>query len=265
MKILVASKRRPNKPGRRDGGVQTWIATVTAELRSRGHRVTVSDKDDKPSGTYEVGIFANAAYTGRMKGPCERTTLVCHGIVPDEAPADGFDRVLYSSEEVRAHWGGSGDIVRQPVDLRFWRPNDRARGYLTRFANRGGLEMLPAVAARHGLEFVHARGLAAGEACKALWASDCVVATGRCAVEAMACGVPVVLADERHYQGPLLHTGGVTEWMVTNYSGRDGIMPNETNLTNAVYQAIERGSLREHAEQFHDVVRVADQLLEIAN
>ena len=33
MRILLASKRAPATPGRRDGGVQTWVTTVAAEQR----------------------------------------------------------------------------------------------------------------------------------------------------------------------------------------------------------------------------------------
>jgi hypothetical protein len=214
---------------------------------------------DRPSEAFDVGIFANAAYTGHLKGLCGRTVLVTHGIVPDEAPAEGFDRVVFTSEEVRDHWGG-GEVIRQPLDIGFWRPDPMRGHFLTRFANRSGLDMAPEVAERLGMKFQHARHLKPPAARQAIWQSACVLASGRCAVEAMACGVPLVVADERHYQGPLLDPDAVGS-MLRNYSGRGGVVPTTENLAAAVQAAIERGSLRAHVEKHHGAAQVVDQLL----
>src|SRR5690606_31827017 len=155
----MASTRAPGTPGRRDGGVQTWTATVAAELRRIGHEVDVRGAGmAAPTGRYDLGIFANAGHTSALRRFCEASVLVCHGIVPDESPAGWRGPVAFTSEEVRAHWGLQGPVIRQPVDLDFWSPARRPkRRNLIRYANRGGLEWLPHVAHSLSLPFVHVR------------------------------------------------------------------------------------------------------------
>lgn len=260
-RILIASKRAPGTPGRRDGGVQTWIATVAAELRRLGHTVHVADRTMPAVGSYDVGIFANAPHTARMASACRRVLLVSHGIVPDESPVGWLGPVAFTSEEVRAHWGLQGPVIRQPVDLGFWSPARRPkRRNLIRYANRGGLEWLPHVAHGLSLPFVHVRNATPVQARDMLREAACVLASGRCAVEAMACGAPVVICDDRHYQGPLLASALVG--MARNYSGRGGEVPTVENVTAAVVLAKSLGSdWRGHAELHHDVQRIVPQLL----
>lgn len=262
MRVLIASKRKPGTPGRRDGGVQTWISTVAAELHRLGHAVVIADQHNGPGQTFDIGIFANSAYTAAMAGSCTRSVLVSHGIVPDEEPKGPFGAVLFTSEEVRDHWAPStaNNIVRQPIDLQLWKPLGLKHQFLQRFANRSGLSMLPGVARALGMRFQHLRSLNSVNACKALNQARCVVASGRCAVEAMACGVPVVICDDRHYQGPLLDSDTLGA-MKRNYSGRGGVTPTLKNIQQAVIQAIAKGSLRSHVEQYHDASKITAQLL----
>jgi glycosyltransferase involved in cell wall biosynthesis len=87
-----------------------------------------------------------------------------------------------------------------------------------------------------------------------------VIATGRAAVEAMACGAPVVIADCREYQGALLDPDPV-DAMTRNYRGRGGIVPTLRDMRVAIGAALDRGSLRAHAERFHNVREIAEELL----
>lgn len=260
MKILLASKRAPGVPGRRCGGVQTWIATVRSELQRRGHQVAVADVRDRPSEGFEVGIFANAAYTGHLKGLCGRSVLVTHGIVPDEAPAEGFGRVVFTSEEVRDHWNAKGPIIRQPIDLNFWRPRITNTKYLVRFSSRSGLDFVPGIAESMGLEYIHIKNSKPEQVREVLQQATVVLATGRAALEAMAVGCSVVICDDRTYQGPLLDMDTLGS-MKRNFSGRGGVTPNLQNVEQAIDRAIERGSLRGHVEKHHGAAQVVDQLL----
>jgi hypothetical protein len=257
----MASKRAPGTAGRRDGGVQTWTTTVAQELVRIGHSVDVLDPPN--SAGYDLGLFANPSHTGPLRALCATSLLVCHGIVPDESPADGFDTVAFTSEEVRDHWRGDGPIIRQPVDLDFWSPAPGPKRSLVRYANRGGLDWLPARARDAGLQFVHLRNATPVQARDMLRGAACVLASGRAAVEAMACGAPVVICDERPYQGPLLDEDAIGA-MRRNYSGRGGQFPGIWSLADVVNEAKRRGSMRAHAEQHHDVRKIVPHLLEAA-
>jgi len=264
MRILMASKRAPGTPGRRDGGVQTWTVAVAAELRRLGHEVDILAQREAPPATgYDLGIFANVGYTAPLKVHCAASVLVCHGIVDDEAPSQWFDATVFTSEEVRDHWNGTGPVIRQPIDLEFWSPGKRRAGRtLVRYANRGGLEWLPEVAARLGLQFVHVRNATPEQARDMLRDAACVLASGRCAVEAMACGAPVLVCDDRPYQGPLMDYTSTA--MLRNYSGRFGEVPDELSLAPRIEQAMGAPGWRLYAERHHDVREIVPQLLEAA-
>lgn len=266
MHILIAAKRAPNTPGRRNGGVQTWIATVAAELHKRGHVVDITGAADMPPGDgYDLGIFANPAHTQQMARYCRRTILICHGIVEDERPLPGFDATAFTSEGVKRHWGGAGPIIRQPIDLEFWCPGSRERSGIVRYAARGGLEWLPEVAASLGLPFVHIRNVSHEAAREALQSAAVVLASGRCALEAMACGAPTIICDERSYQGPLMGFSTAAQ-MRENFSGRGGIVPTIDNVASAISGAIagRQGQLLNHVLTFHDVQVIVDNLMFMA-
>lgn len=243
------------------GGVQSWCRTVAAELAKHGHRVvTWGPELPLPSGQFDIGIIANAGDTGVALEKCSRVLAVCHGIIPAERPPEG-GMTAYTSEGVRAHWGGDGPVLRQPIDLDFWSPVDTDRRYLTRFSYRRGLDFLPAVAQRLGLEFRHVANLDAAAARDVLRQSACVLATGRAALEAMACGVPVVICDNRSdYQGPLMDLDTLGA-MTRNYSGRGGVAPTLENVAEAVQRAMRAGSLRGHVEAHHDARDVTRKIL----
>jgi hypothetical protein len=259
VRVLLAAKYVPS--GRRPiGGVQSWIGTVAAELVQQGHAVTTWEPGQDLAGTFDLGLVANPAHTRPIWAYCERTVQVCHGIIPEEAPASGADAYAFTSEGVREHWRHTGTIVRQPIDLAFWSPGSGRRA-LVRYSYRRGLPYLPDVADRLGMAFRHLRDATHAQAREELRGAACVLATGRAALEAMACGVPVVILDHRSaYQGPLLDRDPLGA-MSRNYSGRGGIEPTDDDVENAIRSAIAVGSLRRHVERFHDVRKIVKELL----
>lgn len=260
MRILLAAKHPPG--GKLPiGGVQSWMTTAGAEMERLGHEVAFWGPEwPLPAGRFDAGVVANATHTRAALARCGRVLVVSHGIVPDEAPAG--ERVAYTSEGVRDHWKGDGPILRQPLDLAFWTPADAPRRFLTRFSYRRGLDFLPALAKRMGLQFRHVADLSPADARAVLRESAVVLATGRAALEAMACGAPVVICDDRRYQGPLLDPD-TTGAMARNYSGRGGVVPTPENVAEAVQHATGVGSLRRHVEAHHDARAVTQQILEL--
>ena len=259
MRILLAAKHPPG--GRlKIGGVLSWCTTVAAELRALGHQVEYwGPEQEHPEGTFDLGVFANVRYTGRATYECDRVVKISHGVIPDEAGGPEF---LATSEEVRDRWGCKG-IVRQPLDLEFWKPSGGRRAHLTLHSYRGRFDFLEGLAKSMGMTFSHCKDEPPEGVREHLRLASVVVATGRAAVEAMACGAAVVIADDRPYQGPLLDTDTLGS-MTRNYSGRGGVKPTIQNMREAIRRAIVEGSRREHVETHHDVRKIVPQILKAA-
>lgn len=257
MRILLAARHPPG--GRLPiGGVQSWCATVGAELQRLGHEVHFWGPGQSAHGIFDLGIVANYQDTRPVLRLCKRHLSVCHGIVPPEKPP--VQSVAFTSEEVRDFWQGLGPIIRQPIDLDFWRPGRAQRNRLVRFSYRAGLPFVPAIAEALGLEYTHLAEASPEQCRTALQEAACVLATGRAALEAMACGAPVVICDDRPYQGPLMDLDTLGA-MRRNYSGRDGVIPDQASVTAAIEAAMAIGGLRFHVAQHHDAATITDALL----
>ncbi len=261
--FLIAAKRMPGGlcP---IGGVQTWSETVSAELRRLGHRTTFWGPEAQlPPGVFDFGIIANAPYTEAAFGACRSVLNVCHGIIRCEMPRDGA-RHAFTSEGVRQHWGGSGPVIRQPIDLAAWKlPKTRPKpSLIVRYSRQKGLPFLPDLAKSMGYGFAHGRGWSHTVARRMMGQAACVIASGRAAVEAMATGVPVLIADHRaKYQGPLMSFAPQMQLM-ENYSGRGGVEATREAVADGIERAIASGSLRTHVEMHHDVRCVVHSILE---
>ena len=262
MRILLAAKHAPHG-SRPIGGVQSWCRTVCDELEKRGHDVeTWGPEQPMPIGQFDFGIIANVSDTSAILDQCTKRVIVCHGIIPAEKPAGG--NVVFTSEEVRDHWNGKGPVIRQPIDLDWWHPADVKKRYLTRFSYRGGLPFIQKIADSMGLTYRHIRTSKPGFVRDVLQQSTVVVATGRAALEAMACGIPVVIADHRSaYQKPLMDLDIETA-ATRNYSGRGGITPTPKNVKAAIDKAIKRGNMWGYVDKYHNAIKITDQLLRVA-
>jgi hypothetical protein len=258
MRILICAKHSPegNRP---IGGVQSWCRTVGAELVRLGHEVVFWQPGQRASGIFDAGIVSNYPDTKPVLRLCKKYLVISHGIIAPERPSAIY--AAFTSEGVRDFWQGTGPVIKQPIDLDFWSPEELPKKYLTRFSYRDGLDFVPAIAKKMGLEFRHLKNSSPEEVREILRQSACVLATGRAALEAMACGIPVVICDHRRtYQGPLLDRDTLGS-MARNYSGRGGIEPTVHNVEFAIRAAIETGSLRFHVEQNHDARVITEQIL----
>lgn len=256
MRILIAAKH-PHGGARPVGGVQSWSKTVADQLTAMGHEVVHWGPEfSLPDGRFDAGILSNLQHTSKAIDVCERVVKVSHGIIPDERGDSSF---IATSEEVSQAWGCRA-VVRQPLDLEFWHDAGKDRGLLVRHSYRRGLTPLPDIAAQHGLEFAATGALTPEAVRDLLQRARVVVATGRAAVEAMACGACVAIADAREYQQPLVDPDPCGA-MHRNYSGRGGRPATASELKMAVAKAMQRGSLRAHAERHHDAAKITEELL----
>lgn len=270
MKILLTGKHVPNGP-RPIGGVQSWIATVALELKRLRHTVDVwgPELGAAPGHRFDAAIVANLEHCSDALKSARRFVNVSHGIIPAERPFSALP-VVCTSEGVRDHWKAEkviidACIVRQPIDLAFWTPGAVIkRAGVLRYSYRGGLPQAQSAADLLRLPYAHLRGVSALDARAAMRKAAVVIATGRAALEAMACGAPVVIADHRSaYQGPLL--GGDLEVdRRNNYSGRGGVEnPSTEMLCEAIKAAMSSGfDWRGYVATFHDSREITKELLQ---
>ena len=259
MRILIASKYGPHGAVK-IGGVQSWAQTLGDAFTELGHEVTQWEYGESaPTRPYDFGVISHWRFTGSVSQVCRRCVNITHGVIDAERPKYG--NVLFTSEEVRDYWGTKGGILRQPIDLDFWTPAKARKKYLIRYSYRGGLDWMPEVAQDLNLKYRHVKNVSHRQARDWFRQAAVVVATGRAALEAMACGAPVVICDHRApYQGPLLDLDTLGS-MKRNYSGRGGHEPTPGTLRLACEKAADEGSLRWHVEEHHDAQKVAHDLL----
>ena len=254
--ILFTGKHPPG--GRHDkGGVKTWIETLTDMARWRGYDVHVWGPEfPLPDRDFDHVVLSNGGACADARHLSRSVLGVSHGIIPAEAPLPGLYTV-YTSEEVRDHWGGTGPILRQPIDLSFWRPRStgepQALPRLLQWSYRRPLTHLRDAAVSLGLEPLHLQSASPERAREEFLQAQCVLATGRGALEAMACGIPTVICDRRGYQGELLDPATFGS-MRRNYSGRGGQTPTAATIAKEVSTAlrIEPELYRYHVEREHD-------------
>ena len=259
MRILIAGKYAPD--GRRPmGGSQSWIDTVANELKKRGHDVELWEPGRKASGIYDLGIIQHLRHTRPVLNFCKRTIQIVHGIIDEEKPGE-CDVTAYVSEGVRDHWGGDGPIVRQPIDLEFWRPMGRERSGAIRFSYRKNhLPFAEEACKAMDMGYRQVSDAAPEKARHEMNSARVVYASGRAALEAMACGIPVVIYDNRSsYQKPLMGPRCMMDNMMQSYSGRGGHEPT----FNDVRERFLPEPQREWVERHHDSRKIVDELMRL--
>lgn len=247
------------------GGVQSWIRTVADKLeKNYGCEVIQWEPGMKPpEGTFDWGIFAHWRLTQHLGKLCGKVTNVCHGIISTEEPVGS--RAVFVSRGVAAHWGfPESRVLHQPIDLSFWHPQqipDPKK--LVRYSYRYQPTHSQVVAESLGLKFEKIGDVTHEVARREIQSAAVVFASGRAALEAMACGVPTVVYDNREYQGPMMCKSLVVN-MMNSYSGRGGLKnPTSNDVKIAAIQAMsEHGDFfREWICQAHNADDIVEELV----
>jgi len=258
VRVLLAASRVPSGPSP-IGGVVSWVWTVRRELERLGHEVYEFQPGMRLDGVpFDLGILANGRLTAPVAARCARVVECCHGFLHGDAPHGNLGRLVYVSESTRDRWGTLGGIVRQPIDLTFWRPAEcTERSGAVRYSYRNTPTHCEAAAKALGMGYRQVGGVGYHAAREALQGAALVFASGRAALEAMACGAPTVIYDNRStYQAAMLDT----EWRPEqNYSGRGGIEnPTKAQVIEAA-RAAQSG--RAWVKAHHDARQIVAELL----
>lgn len=203
---------------------------------------------------------------------------ICHGIFPEEEQPSPFaDYHIGISEEVSRHLSFleyPNQVIPNGIDTEHFKPenpvNPRLRSVLSLCQSEHANAVLRDICAKENLEFNcidknrNPRFDVSGDINKA----DLVVGIGRSVYDAMACGRPCVIYDNRHYNGNrgdgYLHPAKFPEFVKRNCSGRYlNKHFSEQELTDEIrkYNPDDGALLRSLALKNLNIDAVATQLL----
>ena len=110
------------------GGTQTWVRTMAAEYKRRGHDVDIYAFDGgvRPEISYDLMLINHNVCLGALCGTQGTKVFTSHGPHhPLEQPVWGADRYVAVSEEVvESSKRFNPEIIRNPIDLEKFTPDD---------------------------------------------------------------------------------------------------------------------------------------------
>lgn len=284
MRILVANNHLFTV-----GGSESFTWAMATELARQGHDVEVFDANGMPHYSCGTGASASIEYdaafishytTARWMFAAHpyldprQVIQTIHGMHPLESPYTSRPiRHVVVSEELRAVYP-EYPVIMNGVDLERFKPDKEKNGVFSLCQSMEMNNMLGHVCQSMGLDFSyrdkHTNPIA--DVSPYTNAAQIVVGLGRSAIEGMASGCAVIVADARAYQGAWMD-GVITPQAYagqarTNFSGRTykaGV--NVAALTEEIEVCLMRPKLgtemRTYAKQKHDIRDVAARYLDI--
>ncbi len=206
------------------GGTETYTFTLIEELKGRENikveyftfkKGEVSDRIEKELGVsflqkkkYDL-ILANHNTVVEKIFKYGYSIQTCHGIFPDlEQPSRLADFHIAISKEVQNHLsklGYGSKIIKNGINTNKYRPknvlNKQLKNVLSLCQSDSANKKLKLCCDKMGLNFIKANKFKnpSWDIASLINEADIVVGLGRSAYEAMSCGRPVVIFDDRPY------------------------------------------------------------------
>ena len=279
MKILVASSSLTGY-----GGSESHTKALHAELDRQGHDVTLCEAGGIPDSTaFDVALLTHNLTVARFFDtfpdyPPDKVVQTVHGLVPQlEKPwtRHPIRYVAISEGIAQAYPGLDMTVIPNAVDLEVFKPTrqlpENPRVLLSLAQSDSFNDMLRRICRERGIEFRFRNKFRnpISEIYEEMQEADIVVGIGRSAIEAMACGCAVLVADHRPYQNPLMD--GWIYWedflhaMYKNYSGRSGWTADKRRMCIYIddYQHKDGAECRRLAERYHNIEDAARKYLEV--
>lgn len=223
MKILVTARYISGRA--LEGGSSRYMRCLIDTLRGLGHEVIeTTDPGKFVSMKLDLILCSHPERFAAIKASPARKVFIAHGLIGDEHMVAGADRYIAVSEEVRkANLGRGIDsvVVPQPIPvMEPIPPADELRKILVIRREPVKDDPFAHLAERYELRV---SDLEQPIEEQIAWADLCIT-LGRGALEAMMQGKPVLVADNRHYMGPLgdgyVTLENIAEIAKHNFSGR---------------------------------------------
>lgn len=260
MKILITAKYVSGSAY--EGGSSRFMRLIIDTLADMGHEVSITAFPKEHAGKFYDLIICSHVLAD-IKGNSAHKVFIAHGLIQDEYMNAGADRYIAVSEEVQEFnrkRGFDSDVVPQPIQIL---DQKRPRKKLSRIliVRRYPVDHDP-------FEFLSEKyDVRVSDLDKPIekqiaWA-DLVIALGRGALEAMAQGKTVLVADNREYIGAYgdgyVNADNITEIAKNNFSGRRF----KHHLTRewiegelAKYDPADSDFLYQYVKEKHDVKQI---------
>ncbi len=255
MRILVTAEYVSGKA--EEGGSSRFMRLVADTLRDMGHSVVLTNRPwQLVNHHFDLIICSHNSILRQIKGHPAPKVCISQGIIGDEQFAHGADRYISISEEVRQDnlkRGIDSEVIGQPIDV--WatgKPSVHLRKILIIRGVAAEGDPFVFLSEKYDVRISDMRYPIEEQIA---WADLCI-ALGRGALEAMAQGKPVIVADHREYNKAALGDGYVTPELIgemerANFSGRRFRIP----ITRAWLEAELRKYDPDHSEFLHRYVQ----------
>jgi hypothetical protein len=221
MKILVTAKHISGEA--REGGSSRFMKCVIDTLKILGHEV-LATTNPKPFVKEKFDLIICSHLLNAIKENPAYKVYIAHGIIGEEYFYPGADRYISVSDEVRDNnlWRGiSSEVIGQPIVIGApsW-PGKRLKKILVIRREAVAYDPFAFLAEKYNLRY---SDLSIPIEKQIAWADLCIT-LGRGALEAMAQGKAVLVADNRPYIGAYgdgyISPGNIMDIAKNNFSGR---------------------------------------------
>ena len=268
MRILVTAKYVSGSA--HEGGSSRFMFLVGKTLRSKGHSVLLTDQPELIAGHhFDLIICSHHDILERIKANPARKICISHGIIGDETFHPGADRYISISDEVRGFnrlHGIESEVIGQPIRIGAQkRPGKELRRILI---IRRAMETRedPFVFLSEKYE-VRESDIDIPIEDQIAWADLCIT-LGRGALESFAQGKPVLIADNREYNGAkgdgYVNKDNIREIARCNFSGRRFQYPLAREWIEgelAKYNPADSDFLYQWVKDHHEAGMIVEQYL----
>lgn len=211
-------------------------------------------------------------YNDDVRRTCKRIFQICHGLGQSERPHPDMDHYIAVSEEVFDNLDVEPKtLIRNPINFDIFRPLYQPNNKVYTLAHVSNYKSIPGLSElcdKLGITFLRVKN--DPEPWRAMNKADLVVALGRSALEAMACGREVLiygnrgymaepycdgLASERYYASRMCNFSGRGLGAVVDLDGLETIIRDQRSL-----QADGEKCLN-YVSQHHDSNQIIKQIL----
>lgn len=263
MRILISAMYVSGDP--HEGGSGRFVQCLKNAFERMGHTVALSDNPDEHKDRV-FDLILCSHFVPKAKG---RKIFISQGMIGDEKMRAGADEYVSISEEIyrkNAAEGLHSRVVPQPIDIpdEYRRPTELKKILIIR-SYQMEYDPFAFLAKDYDLRYSDMDRPIEEQIDEA----DLVISLGRGALEAMAYGKPVIVADNRPYIG-LFADGyllgeNINKIACCNFSGRYfKFVVNREWIEGEItkYHPSDGEFLREYVEKHHAADKAAKQYLE---